>query len=419
MRNLVMRKLFSRIGIKFLRVILSLLFIILLIACGYVLFNTPITSSFETLSKKELKVYTKYLDTSLSSPREFVAQKFDHYDVVLLGEMHWKKQDVEFVNQLIPYLYHTKGVSVFGWEFGASDLQNEADILVNSPEFDRRGAISFLRRSSFARNHEEYLKIIHTIWETNSTIPEGHDKIRFLQLGSDYNPRKLYSPDPIIRQTERIRYQYDKKMGRIIEREVLGNKKKAVWYSGLHHAFTKYKQPTFLFKKSDSVRGGAYLFHRYPERIYMIQLSFPFPDRLTSFRILMPSIFGEDFKYVYPFRGLFEQIYREHKKPFAVDVKNSIFGDFLDTHSYYSMDLWGGLKLREMCDGYIVLCSIDEMEPVSLVPNWVTTEAELEEIRNILPPNDAANIEDIPDLMKYIETENQRSKMAEMKQLDK
>ena len=99
--------------------------------------------------------------------------------------------------------------------------------------------------------------------------------------------------------------------------------------------------------------------------------------------------------------------------------KDSLFGDFVDIHSYYSMDRWSGLKLREMCDGYIVLCSIDQIEPVSLVPDWIATDAKFGEIKNILPPQDAAKIHDIPALLKYIDTETQRSEIAEMKKLDK
>lgn len=85
------------------------------------------------LSNDDLRRYTSYIDATPSQPRQFVADKFDRYDVVLLGEMHWKKQDVDFVNQLIPYLYRTKGIRIFAWEFGAAELQGEADALVDAP----------------------------------------------------------------------------------------------------------------------------------------------------------------------------------------------------------------------------------------------------------------------------------------------
>ena len=407
-----------RIGRSFLKALFALMAAVLVLALLYVAFNTPMTSSVRKLSNAELQTYTKYLAASVSEPLPFVAEKFDRYDVVLLGEMHWKKQDVEFVNQLIPYLYRTKGIKILAWEFGASDFQSEADAIVQSPAFDRKRAIAFLRRSYFAWNFEEYLDIFHTIWQINQTIPNGQEKFRFLQLGSDYNPRKLYSPDAAVQRKARRRFAYDEKMGQIVEREVLQKQSKALWYSGMHHAFTKYKQPLLLFLKPRGVRGGEYLYRRYPQRIYMIPLHLPFLDRLTLPKYFMPSVFGKKFTFVCPFGAVFEQIYREYKRPFAVDAQSSVFGDLVDTHSYYSLDRWG-LQLRQMCDGYIVLCPIDAMEPVSLVPDWITNDTELEEVKSLLPPEDAARIKDVPALLKYIEGETQRSQVKEMRNLGK
>jgi hypothetical protein len=415
----IMTNRLAKIGKLSLRVFLVFVATVFVLALLYVGFNTPTTSRMRKLSNEELQTYTKYLDTSVSEPLQFVAEKFDQYDVVLLGEMHWKKQDVEFVNQLIPYLYRTKGIKIFAWEFGASDFQSEADSIVQAPDFDRERAVAFMRRSYFGWNFEEYLDIFHTIWQVNQTIPNGQEKFGFLQLGSDYNPRKLNSPDAVVQRKERIRFFYDEKMGQIVEREVLRKQRKALWYSGLHHAFTKYKQPLILFLKTGDLRGGQYLFLRYPERIYMIQLHLPFLDRLTMPKYFVPSIFGKGFTFVCPFGGVFEQTYWEYKRPFAVDAKSSPFGDLVDTHSYYSQDRWGGLKLREMCDGYIVLCPIDEMEPVSLVPDWVTNDTELEEIRSLLPPEDAARMKDVPTLLQYIERETGRAQVNEMRNLCK
>lgn len=262
-------------------------------------------------------------------------------------------------------------------------------------------------------------KSVLRIWEINRSIPEGQDKFRFLQLRSVNNPRKRHSPDPEVRRQERARYAYDEQMGQIVEREVLAKHQKALWYSGLHHAFTKYKQPMFLFMKGSHIRGGEYLYQRYPEQVYMAQLYLPFPTRFLYPKLLAPSVFGGQLTYVYPFRGAIEQIYRERKKPFAVDAKASVFGDLKDNQSYYSMDRWGALTLREMCDGYIVLSSIDDMEPVSLVPDWVTDRADLEEVKSLLEPEDAARIGDVAALLAYIERQADRSQIKQIRNLGK
>jgi len=405
----------SKILRLFFKVVTAAVVTVLLLACAYVAYNTPLTSEVRKLSTKDLRTYTESLDTSLSEPLQFVADKFDKHDVVLIGEMHWKKQDVDFVKKLIPYLHQTKGINVFAWEFGASDFQSEVDSLVNAPEFDRRRAIAISRRASFFWNFEEYLDIFRIIWEINQTIPSGQEKFRFLQLGSDYNPRKLQSKDPAIRSKEALRFSYDKKMGRIIETEVIKKHKKALWYSGCHHAFTKYRQPLFLFLKTHDVRGGQYLYARYPDTVYMIVLHFPYLGRWFLFRTLFPSMLGERGTLTYGFGAVFDQIYREYKKPFAVDTKNPLFGNLKDNHSYYSFDRCRSLKLSEFCDGYIVPCAISEMEPVALVPDWVTTDVELEEVKSILPDEDSARIEDVPVLLKYIEKQGGWSRIKKLR----
>jgi hypothetical protein len=408
-----MKSKLSKIVRFFLKVLLASVAAVLLLASVYVAYNTPLTPEVRKLSKDELRTYTECLDTNLSEPLQFVADKFDNHDVVLIGEMHWKKQDVDFVKKLIPYLYQTKGIKVFAWEFGASDFQNEVDSLVNAPEFDRKRAIALSRRACFFWNFEEYLDIFRIIWEINQTIPSDQEKFRFLHLGSDFNPRKLRSKDPAIKNKEMLRFFYDEKMGRIIEAEVIKKHKKALWYSGAHHAFTKYGQPFVLFLKTGDVRGGQYLYSRYPERVYMIVLHFPYLGRWTLLRLLL----GGELTFTYGFRAAFDQIYREYKKPFAVDAKNPLFGDLKDNHSYYSFDRWGGLKLSEFCDGYIVPGAISEMEPVALVPDWVTNDAELEEVKGILPAEDVARIKDVPALLKYIEEQTGWSRIKKIRNL--
>ena len=392
----------------FFKVSLAFVAALLLLASVYVAYNTPLTSKVRRLSKQELRTYTESLDTNLSEPLQFVADKFDSHDVVLIGEPHWVKQHIDFAKKLIPYLYQTKGIKIFAWEFGASDFQNEVDSLVNAPAFDRKRAIAISRRACFFWNFEEYLDIFKVIWAINQTIPPDQEKFRFLQLGSDYNPRKLHSKDPAIRMKEVLRFYYDEKMGRIIEAEVIKKHKKALWYSGAHHAFTKYRQPLVLFRKAPDVRGGQYLYARYPERVYMIILHFPYPGKWF--------LFQKDAVFTYGFGAVFDQIYREYKRPFAVDAKNPLFGDLKDNHSYYSFDRWS-LKLRDFCDGYIVPCAISEMEPVALVPDWVTNDAELEEVKSILPSEDAARIKDVPALLEYIEEQTGRARIKEWRNL--
>jgi hypothetical protein len=385
----------------FFKVLGAVIGLLLLIILGYVLYNTPFKAKYRSLTENELKVYTDYLDTTISEPLQFVSDKFRAYDIVLIGETHRWKQQVVFVKQLIPFLYERNHVTVVGWEFGPSNFQAQADSLVSAREFDERAAIHLMRLSNWGWNYQEYLDICRTVWQVNRTIPSREEKIRFLQLGSDLNERKLESPDPKVRMQERIRFPYDKKMADIMEREVIQKGKKGLWYSGLHHAFTKFRQPMYFFRvqRGTDQRGGNYLYKKYPNRLYMIALHPPVPSRW----VLLAELTHSEWQLYLPFGGVLDALYEKRKKAFAFDNGRSPFGNLEDNYSYYSLDRWGSLKLKEFCDGYVVVSSFQEAEPVARIDQWIASEAELKEVKERMTPETANRIQTAQDLVNMLE----------------
>lgn len=240
-----------------------------------------------------------------------------------------------------------------------------------------------------------------TIWQLNQSIPNPEQKIRFLQLGTDINERKLESPDPEVQMRERMRLGYDEKMAEIMEREVLKKGKRALWYSGLHHAFTKYRQPMYFFRvqMGEDMRGGNFLYEKFPDRIYMIALHFPAPSRLA----ILAEATHSDWTFYYPFGGVVDAVEERWEKPFAFDSATSPFGKLEDNHSYYSLDRWGPLALKEFCDGYTVLSSFQRAEPVTRINQWVASEADLEETKERMTPKTAARIHDAHDLLQMLD----------------
>lgn len=49
-----------------------------------------------------------------------------------------------------------------------------------------------------------------------------------------------------------------------------------------------------------------------------------------------------------------------------------------------------------------MLNSFDKIEPVNFIHDWVTTEEELNQVKQVLPDNDAKQIRTIQDLINYI-----------------
>lgn len=371
---------------------------IIIIALLYILFNLNLFHNAHKISASATTNYLKAVDQPGAEPYKFVADKFDDHSIVFLGELHKREQDLNFLNTLIPYLYKTKKINMVGWEFGASDYQKDADSIVTAPDFDRKKAISLMRKSNYYWCYEEYLNVFKTIWETNKTIPATYEKIRFLQLNKPYVPKKWNSHNRAIQIAERQLNSFDNNLPIIVEKEVLKPNKKILIYCGLHHSLTKFKTPIIFFKQ-DAGRAGQILYAKYPDKIFQICLLSPAMPKWT---IYYEIINKEDYSWSFPFNGVFNQIYDTLQKPFAINTSNPLFADIKDNNSFYSFDTWSGVKLSEFCDGIIMHTAFDKINPVHFISDWVTTESELNEVKAILPDEDASNIKTIPDLIHYI-----------------
>lgn len=384
-----MLKIFKKISVAILFIVAIPVVLLLL----YILFNLNLFHSTKKLSASELNNYVAHIDPVQSDPFRFVADKFDDHSIVFIGENHKRKQDLGFFNQLIPYLYQTKKINVIGWEFGAQEYQKDADSVVTAKEFDRKKAISIMRRSIYYWSYEEYLEVFKTIWNVNLGIPRTEDKIRFLQLNEPHVPKIFYSKDINVRsQVKNI----DNVLAGIVEREVIQKNKRILIYCGLHHSFTKFKLPKAFFIKDDS-RAGQTLYAKYPNKIFQIDLVGPFRERWFAYK----ESRHQNAKMVYPFEAVFNQIFDTIKRPFALNSENPAFANLKDYNSCYALDKWRGVKLKDFCDGCIMLQSFDKIEPVHLITDWVTTSEELNEVRSILPEEDAKKINTVNDLFDY------------------
>jgi hypothetical protein len=381
-----------------LKTILTLVIIIIVSLGLYIVFNLNLFHRTKALTPAEKNAYLGQIDSTASDPFNFVADKFNDHSIVFIGELHKRKQDLEFLSNLIPYLYRVKKINVIGWEFGAAEYQKDADSVVTAAEFDRKKAIAIMRKSYYEWCFEEYLNIFKTIWQLNKGILQANEKVKFLQLNKSYIPKRWNSPDQGIQLEER-RKSFDNILPEIVEREVIQKNKKILIYCGLHHSFTKFKTPKFFFLKDNEGRAGQRLYKKYPYKLFQIYLLAPAPPRWILYKELTHR---KDIRHVYPFEAVFNQLYDTLKKPFAVNSNSVVFGNLKDYNSFYEFDKWGGVKLKDFCDGCIMLNSFDKIEPVHVINDWVTTEEEVSQVKKVLPDEVAKQIRSIRDLIDYI-----------------
>jgi len=69
------------------------------------------------------EIWRKY---QLDTPENFVLTEFNNHDIIFLGETHRKKNDLIFLQQLIPKLYN-RGVYLLFYEFASHDDNETID----------------------------------------------------------------------------------------------------------------------------------------------------------------------------------------------------------------------------------------------------------------------------------------------------
>ncbi|HMA54152.1 MAG TPA: hypothetical protein VKT17_06795, partial [Acidobacteriota bacterium] len=129
---------------------------------------------------------TVYLETEGRSPEDYVLSKFRDHDIVLLGEHHFIKHDVEFVQSLLPFLYEN-GIRDLGIEFGCHELQGQADALVTAETYDEGLARRLMFQWASYWPYVEYMELYRKAWELNKSLPEGAPRFRI--VGLDYRIR--------------------------------------------------------------------------------------------------------------------------------------------------------------------------------------------------------------------------------------
>jgi len=316
--------------------------------------------TFEFLNAQENQKDTlvSYLKKHWATPEDYVISKFKDHDYVFIGEYHRIKQDVDLILNLIPQLYKN-GIYNLAIEFGDYQYQNLADSLLNLPYFDRKLADLIMFKTFPIWGYKEYIDIYKAAWDLNHSPHSGTAKFRIINVGCLYNPCTKdhfngYNPDVF--------------MANVILKELVSKKQKALIYSGNHHAFTKYHQPIYDFKK-DSLKGfsttrmGNVIYDSLKERTFNIYLHAGWI-----------SSKGFDSPCVLPVNGVIDTVMNYFTdKRVGFDVYNSPFGKLTANDTYYAFG-YPNFTLDEYCDGYIYQNAFKNYKPITMEEGFISND---------------------------------------------
>ena len=336
------------------RIILILLLGLTIISC-----TPPVSSNIEI---------DNYIKNNYQTPEEYVISKFSDHDYVFIGEQHRIKHDVNFISNLIPGLYKN-GIMNLAIEFGASSNQSLLDSLLSMDQWDQDFAYQIASKGYYISwGYKEYLDILKKAWELNQTLEEGRPKFRIIYLNTDYFPyekgKAIYGG-----------IEPDLNMSNTLQKEVIGKNEKALIYTGINHAFTRFNQimydseNTETFKLYDE-RFGNLIHKIYPERTFTIFLHAPWASKKR-----------ESSKAVKPAKGVIDACMASfNNKPVGFNVTGTPFGALSSNDSFYCIG-HDHFTLADFCDGYIFLKPYSQFEKVSVADGFYTGNR-LNEIRD-------------------------------------
>ena len=360
---------FRKIGVKMRKLALFLVPFILLGGSAF-------PQAKKGASPEEEQKLVAYLKSHWKSPEDYVVEKFSDHDIVFIGEYHRIRHDVELIHNLIPRLYKA-GVYNLGIEFGCYEYQDKVDRLITADKYEEDLARWLQFKQYVMWGYKEYEDIYRKAWELNQTLPAGAPKFRVVGLG--------YRADWTALKENMTREQWqnvwlkgdpDEYMGQTVLREFVNQGKKALIYSGSHHAFTHYQQPIYDFEKKKFIRFngnrmGNIVYAQIPNRVFNIFLHSPWASRAG---------FEEG---IYPVGGAIDRVmsgFRDQRVGF--DVKGSPFGALPDDQSYYSVG-YPQFTLSTFCDGYIFQKRLKDYEGCTVDEAFITNDNLQEAIDNL------------------------------------
>jgi len=346
----------------------SLLSLVLVI-CALVIAGTGCATKLELpkVDKRVVDDAKAYLEANGLTPAEYVIKKFQDHDVIFLGEAHYNKHDPVFVQTLIPLLYKN-GIRVLATEFARREDQHLIDSLLTGDEYNGGLAREIQFRQYVFFGFQEYVDIYKAAWTLNNGL--GPDDTPFRIIAMNNSPDWSFVETEADQDSDEIKRKVwhgetEEDWAKVVLDE-LNNGEKVLVYCGMHHAFSKYRQPAVNFQtgefyRFDDSRVGNVVFRAIGKRTMTISLHHPW----FSADGTAVSVYAAD--------GYIDAVMRQlgdKRYPVGFDIKGSPFAGFPGETSAYKYG-YDKFALGMFCDGYIYTKPLSEYEGVTPIERFV------------------------------------------------
>jgi uncharacterized iron-regulated protein len=340
--------------------------------------QAPALVEASTVDPSTFPVYTKWLDKHGATPLDYIVEKAQQHQVVVLGEYHERKDFLDLLNQAIPDLYKKAGVRVLALEVCNAEDDSNLETLVNGDQYDRALALEIARHEDWEIwGYKEYWDLLEAVWRLNKSLPKGAEHMRIIGIDKrmDYQLDELWRQnqltDPALIEKAKNQpdmYKRDDWMAQNIEDGILSPGLKGVALVGLNHSFTKYGQPKLKDGKLEKEwpRMSAILYGKYGDKIFQIA---------AHGEEMSPSVVDKDYKGAGPILpSLVEKIMNARgNTSVGFDVAGSPFANLRDSESYYFR--WQPkVTFADISEGFIFLKPMSSLAGCAWVDGFISDE---------------------------------------------
>jgi hypothetical protein len=305
------------------------------------------------------------ISQSFEEPVEYVLGKLKDYDLVMIGERHWRRQEPVFIQDLIKRCFETNAINAVFLEFGSFEDQGKIDAFMDSATYDPKPIIDALRNcTALGWGYQEYFDIFKLIYDENTKRPAAK-KIRLvlsdLELrGVSFDKqfydclKKSFLPEKkkweVITWLRESIKDRDQCMSTVIEAHVFKSGLKGIYYAGSSHIRKDLQKKNY---GRQYFSAGGVLTRKYPGRVCCLT----FHKQPELWQNVNDS-------------NYFEELFQSYGKSFAVDTKNPPISRL----KLKSDVLQDGVALCEAFDGYIMLNRDKDYQPCAFVPGFYDDE---------------------------------------------
>ena len=337
-----------------------------------------------------------YLRQNYKTPEDYVLSKFRDHQIVFIGELHRIRHDPELIQRLIPRLYKA-GIYNLGIEFASYRDQPKVDKLINAPVYDEQVARDIIFNHYSSWGFREYMDIYRAAWEVNHKLSKEAPRFRVVNLNVtwDWSFVKTAADrsNPEVMKKVWPEGESDPFMAGVILKEFGDQGQKALIYSGMHHAFTRYKLPIVDHGKfvgfSEGCMGNL-VYKKLGDRVFTICLHHPWWDANWQ-------------DWVYPAEGVIDALlFNEPRlRPVGFDLAGTPFGELGGRGSLYEKG-YQPFSLKLFVDGYIYTKPISQYQGVTADEKFITASNFKRAVEQLDDPEEKAGMTNINMMIEYI-----------------